>query len=328
MARDLKNIRFTRVALVDKGANFHKQTKDGAHILLWKRQNEEKIMPLTLPEWVKKMFGVLAETDETLKAAGIEELSKAFPGAPTPGAPPAAPVPGAPPAPADPLATLKAIYASIGTLISSMAPPAAGVAPHPAAVAMKSIHADLAKALGETIVDANKETQVDAQVIKTEIEKATIDLAKKNEDLEKRLQASEEANTATANILKAERNQRLDAEMVSVLKSFKATSLNLDMSKEDNDVKKFRKMQEADPDGFARVIEVMKATDASIATGALFSKQIGSGRGGAAGSAEAQLTAKAEELRKSDNTLTAAAAFEKASLDNPSLVVAYRKEQQ
>jgi hypothetical protein len=154
-------------------------------------------------------------------------------------------------------------------------------------------------------------------------------MAKRFEDLEKRntdLQKSLDNATAMA---KAERDARLDRDMLDVLKSFKATPLNIDLTKADNDVVRFRKMQIADPDTFNRTMEILKATDAQLAQSAIYS-QFGSGRqGDGTGSAWAKIEAKADALiEKSANPMTREAAINKVMEQNPKLVAEYRAEQQ
>jgi hypothetical protein len=129
--------------------------------------------------------------------------------------------------------------------------------------------------------------------------------------------------------LKSEIEKRDHTEMVTLLKSFKATPFNLDEKAEDNDIKKFQKMKAADPVGFARMVDLFKAAEAQIEQSNLLKNQLGSPRGGSVGSAEAQLQAKAEELvTKSANGISKEQAFEQACQQNPELVKQYRKEQQ
>lgn len=260
MSRDLKNIRFKRVALVDKGANLDRETQDGAHILLWKRHTEKKEIRMKISEFIKNLVGAVAEPDATKRAAAVEGLKDVV--------------------------------------------------------------------IDPEVPVVEKKEDAATELVKLEVSKATSELAKKNDELEKRLKVSEELNKSTGEILKAERTQRLHTEMVTVLKSFKATPFNIDEKDEKNDVKKFLKMQEADPEGYTRMIELFKAADVQAAQHALFQKQIGSPIGGVAGSAEAQLTAKADALIQKDGKLSKAAAFDQVCMEHPELVKQYRAEQQ
>lgn len=135
------------------------------------------------------------------------------------------------------------------------------------------------------------------------------------------------ANSAVA-LVKAERETRLNTEMHTMLKSFKATPFKLEGA--DSDIAKFRKMQEADPEGFARTMEILKASDAQMAASAAF-HNVGSGMSGESASAWDQIVAKADTLiEKSTSGLTQEQAIEKILLDprNSKLVKAYRAAQQ
>lgn len=154
------------------------------------------------------------------------------------------------------------------------------------------------------------------------------EVQKRMDVLEKRATDAELEVKKAHDILKAEREVRLDREMTDVLKTFKVTSFNLDTTNTENDIKKFRKMQDADPSGFARTLEILKSQDAAMSDSIVF-KNVGSGRPGGPASALAQLEAAASDMiSKSATPLTKEQAFEKASLENPKLVAQYRAEQQ
>lgn len=268
MSRDLVNIRFKRVALVDKGANFDTETQDGAHIMLWKRDNTKKIVVeihkekriMKLKEFVKSIAGLAGEPDAAKRATAAAELS--------------------------------AVELEIDE------PP-----PTP------------------QVTETEK-------IMKAAVASATVELAKANDELKKRLDAAEAVSTETTKLLKAERMARETGEVTILLKSFKATPFNVDEKDEKNDIAKFVKMKQTDPENYARLIDLFKAADAQLAENALFTKQVGSNHVGA-GSAEAQLLAKAEALiQKSTTPLTKEAAFDQVSMDNPKLVAQYRAEQQ
>jgi hypothetical protein len=141
------------------------------------------------------------------------------------------------------------------------------------------------------------------------IEKQNVDLLKENADLKK--------SVAT------EIEKRESDEMTVVLKGFKHTSIDLV-----KDVPHFTKMRKNDPEGYARIMEIMKATDASAS--ALFS-DIGTRRGVGEGSAYAQIEALADKvMEKGVDGMTKEQAIEKVLLDpkNKALVKSYREELQ
>lgn len=77
---------------------------------------------------------------------------------------------------------------------------------------------------------------------------------------------------------------------------------------------------------FAKVEQVLKGANAQLEAGVLM-RELGSGLGAPAeGSAFAELTAKAEELRAADPKLTAEQAIDKASTLNPALVAKHAAE--
>lgn len=83
----LRDVKFSRVSLVDKGASFDKATGDGAHVVLFKRHtNEEKQMDKAkFDELLKALAGITDEQKESLKkalgapAAAEVELTKLSP---------------------------------------------------------------------------------------------------------------------------------------------------------------------------------------------------------------------------------------------------------
>jgi hypothetical protein len=421
MARTLTNLKFKRVALVDRGANFDKATGDGAHIMLFKRDDTAKSAPglasvhVDSPEWdvqdaddyekadlsgdsrralpdsafaavwtdaegkkhrklpihdaghlaaargrvdgadipadvkaaarrkidertsastshkekrmtfrdlLKKFAGLAAEPDDTKRAAAADALSKAIDDPNTPehaaatGAHSSGSGPGMHPAH---LTALKAQRDNIANMMKEY-----GDGPHPdghPVHAMKAMHDDMCKAIAAHESPGNNAggpINKEARMQPVEVEKA---IKAATTELEKRLNEAE-------TLLKSERNTRLDREMVTLLKQFRATPLLLDLADPNNDVAKFRKMQDTDPAGFERTIQLLKATDAQLVGSGAF-RNIGvPGAGGGAGSAEAQLLAKADTLiEKSATPMTKEQAFEKVSLDNPKLVWQYRKEQ-
>jgi len=334
MPRSLSNIRFKRVALVDKGANLDKETNDGAHILLWKRHVEDKRM--NLADLIKKALGIAVEPDAEKRKTDAEALTKALetPGSPEHEAAEDNIIGQLSAMHPDHIKAMKQQHAALGTMIDSYGP-GPHSADHPVH-AMKAAHVKMGGTLAMCKTDqlAKKETEVDEKAVQVEIEKAVqieVEKAKAiTADLEKRLVASEAQNKETAELLKAERATRQKDTMITLLKSFKATPLVVDLADPKNDVDRFLKMQAADADGFARTIELLKAADAQNSENLLFKRQIGSNQGGVAeGSAEAQLVAKADAIiQKSATKLSKEQAFEQACFENPKLVAEYRTSQQ
>lgn len=144
--------------------------------------------------------------------------------------------------------------------------------------------------------------------------------------IEKKQVELEKQNATLQAALNVEVEKRLDAEMVDILKQFKATPFD-----PATDVDIFRKMKRDNPEAFDRTIAVMKATDAQLTQSALY-RNVGSSRSGAGeGSAWAQIEAKADSLiEKGAAGLTREQAIEKVMLDpkNNGLVKQYRAEQQ
>lgn len=158
-------------------------------------------------------------------------------------------------------------------------------------------------------------------------------------DVDKRIaEAVEKAQTATRAELQKkldetsaqlaiEKNMRLDGEIETILKSFKATPFNLDKAKDDNDIRKFRKMRDTDSDGFDRTIALLRAQDEIVAKSAAFGN-LGSSRSGGQQPAWNQIVAKADEkVSKGTNGLTREQAIDQVMLENPDLVKRYREEQ-
>lgn len=366
MARDLTNIRFTRVALVDKGANLDKNTQDGAHILLWKRDSVEKTVRHEDGKWnlytkdgskklgthstreealaqeraieanksvekdspsvsqvhvdsvmgrpkeknVKKSFwdivksfpSILGEKDEAKREQLLKEAEEAMK---------AAPIPGSPEHESQEMQHIQALHnlhKSIGAHLK-----AHGVTEGHGQV-LDKIHKALHPMLKDAGCDMGEDGAMPDTHVPAEVTKRLTDVEKRNVELEK--------------LLQDERNTRLDGQMVTLLKSFKATPFNTDEKDENNDIQKFRKMQNIDPNGFDRMVELFKAADAQLATQTFLRKNLGTSRSGNAGSAEARLMAKADAIIQKDGKLTKEQAFEQASLENPDLVTEYRREQQ
>lgn len=149
------------------------------------------------------------------------------------------------------------------------------------------------------------------------VEKRVVDVEKANEALRTE-------NAAILKRLDAEITKRETDEVTAILKSFKATPIDLT-----TDVEMFLKMKRETPAIFDRQMAIMKATDLQLSQSGLY-KDFGSRSGAGEGSAWAQIEAKADQLleKSSDSKLTRADAINRVMDQNPKLVKQYRAEQQ
>ncbi len=96
------------------------------------------------------------------------------------------------------------------------------------------------------------------------------------------------------------------------------------------DAPRFRKMAEQNPEEWAAVSKSLIASENMLAKSAAFT-EIGSGHGGAPGSAQEAIEAVAKQLSDADPTLGKAESFakaaEKVAQENPELIAAHRTEQ-
>lgn len=163
-------------------------------------------------------------------------------------------------------------------------------------------------------------------------------LAKKHEDMEKsieaitkRAEAAEKRAKDAEDIAKAEQQVRKRGDMVTLLKSFRATPLTLEPATGETtcDVDEFLKMQETNPAAFTRTIALLKAADAQVASSAMY-QSFGSSRSGPGASAWEQIEAKADARmeKNSDAAMTREMMINKIMDENPKLVIQYRQEQQ
>lgn len=284
------------------GANIPSDVKAAARHKIDEQSSKEKPVAktITLKTLFKSIAAALGEKDETKRAELISEIEKDAEMAM------AAPPNAAPPPAANPMeAHLKTLKAMIDSH---------GPGPHPEGHpvhALKAVCDALGPASTEPTTGADEPGKLGGAVSKAHVEK---------------MEALEKSNKELATSLAIEKGVRLDGEMREVLKGFKATPFV--MEGENNDITRFRKMKEADPEGYERTMVLLKATDAQLATSHLFGKQVGSSRTGT-GSAWDQISAKADALvEKSTTNLSHEAAIEKVMLDNPKLVEQYRAEQQ
>lgn len=322
----LRNMRVKRVALVDSGANFDRDTGDGAHIMLYKRElnkdagiaavhvsvpvggEDEKKLKQKETSVAKSAFGKIferftkasAETDVAKRQAEIDALIKE-----------ADELSGGNDDGSSHLQALQDMHKNLGASLQKMGP-----GPHPTEHPyhkMAAIHANLGKMLKEAGCEVGADEP--GALVHPTVTKAMTDLEKRNTELEKRL---------TDEIEKRERG-----ELLVLLKSFKAVPINIDEKNADNDIAKFAKMKKEAPAEFERMMAIFKAADAQLAESALF-KSVGAGGEAGPGSAYAEAEAKAELLmaKASGKDLTKEAAISKVFEDNPKLYTRYVAEQQ
>jgi hypothetical protein len=118
----------------------------------------------------------------------------------------------------------------------------------------------------------------------------------------------------------------VDLELRDSISKFAKRAVELGMPEAQGEV--LRKAHSGDVSAIGELEGLLKAANAQIAEGGLFS-EFGSKISKGGGTAMTALTAKADELRKSDPKLTAEGAFSKAYVDpaNAALVKQYKSEQ-
>lgn len=299
----LRNLRVKRVALVDIGANFDVNTGDGAHIMLFKRHEIDKNGP--------SLGAVHVDAPADPKAAARRKLED------------------------EANKNKKEKRMSAKTLLKNMlglmGETDATKRAEGLALVTKSIDDlpddSVAKVAHDPDAEMCKCTDCMAKAkrfdgdVAAAVSKATTDMEKAHRI---EMETITKANKALADAIEVEKNIRLDAEMVAVLKSFRATPF--DMA---TDVAKFRKMKEVAPEAYDRTMAVLKAADAQLAASGIYS-QMGTSTGGSSvgpDAAWAQIEAKADEMvTKSTAGLTREAAIEKVLLNpaNKELVKQYR----
>lgn len=147
-----------------------------------------------------------------------------------------------------------------------------------------------------------------APEVREALEKAEADTVK----AEERIAKAEKDATEAGEIAKAERDQRVGREFVVKAEGFKALPINpSDFGPVLKSVSEKLTKEESEA-----LDTVLKAADEQIAAGELFKEM---GRSGGTGTGDdnalSQAQRKAEELRKSDSSLTPEAALEKAMSD-------------
>ncbi len=356
----LRNLRFKRVSLVDSGANYDAKTGDGAHIMLYKAKDPIAKGPglgsvhVDSPDWDHDDQDEYEKAtlsgdsrrelpDSSFAAVWTDSQGKKHRKLPIHDAGHLAAARGRIDA-ADIPADVKA--AARRKIEGHSATPTKKETP-----VKKSIVERLVGLFGETDVEKrNKEAaeilkavshDPDAEVCKCEdcmqkaldadkdkdknpfgkqvvaLEKQATELQKTNTELKKR-------NDELAAAIEVEKSNRLDNEMRTFLKSFKATPFVLEGA--DSDVPRFRKMKEADPVGFERQMTLLKSQDALIAKSVAFDN-IGVNGGGAGASAWNMIVAEADKIMEKDTKgLTQEQAQDLVMKRRPDLFQKYREE--
>lgn len=308
----LKNLTIDRVDLVDRGANpkasilITKRAikKDGPSLadVHVDRTDDKKKKPKEKP--MSKLIDRLSKLLKTLAAEEADTVTQT-----------------------EQIDALKAARASLATGIEAF-----GKADHPADHPVHGMRKQLA-ALDASIEKAEDDADEDelekARKAKEAADAMPSDMAKRFTALEKRTQDAEavakaatDRATAAEAIAKSERDTRINAEHVTLLKSF--GSLSVDVEK---DAPLLRKLADTDKAAYDFLIAKMRAADVIVAKSKLF-ETFGTTRSAAEGSAWAQIEAKADQLvDKSTTPLTREQAIDKVMSQHPELVKQYRAEQ-
>lgn len=353
---NLRNLRIKRVALVDKGANFDKQTGDGAHIMLFKaaasKSDSMAAVHVDSTDWETdyEKANLTGEQRNNLPDSAFAAVWTDSKGKhrklPIHDAGHLAAARGRidqADLPADVKAEARRRIAAAGDKgsknkeksmkLKDILKSAIGLMSESDESKRKEGLGQLAKA-ADDLPDDDSDTKV--HKADDPMCKCAMCMAKRapeseitkrmREDFEKRASDLEKRNTELAAQLGAEIEKREDDEMRTILKSFKRVSVNFD-----TDVAIFRKMKKADPAMYERTMAIMKANEAQLADSMAFASTGSGMRGTASGNAYAELEAKADALMsKSANGLTKEQAMEKVTLDpaNRELVKRYNERTQ
>lgn len=341
----LRDIRIKRVALVDSGANFDKKTGDGAHIMVWKASPTSAVhVDTTDWETPYEKANLTADSRNAIPDSGFAAVWTDASGkkrrklpihdaghlAAARGRVDQADIPADVKAEARrkiEAATNK--EKPVKKNWKDMFKSAVGLMTEPDASVRTTKAAELLKA-ADDMPDTDEVPVHKGDDPNCKCADCMAKRAPQPTELEKRMTAIEKQNAdlvaENTNLKKSvstEIEKRESDEMVTILKSFKHTSIDLT-----KDVPHFMKMRKSDPEGYARIMEIMKASDATAA--ANFS-DIGTRRGTGEGSAWAQVEALADKImEKGVAGVTKEQAIEKVLLDpkNQGLAKQYRAELQ
>lgn len=279
-----------RVDLVDRGANFDRATGDGSHILLTKRADERtEKQDLKCPSCGHRLMTGWSEGGTTIPNYCPECGAKM---------------------------ALKA------TTKQEQPPMSAKLE-----LTAEDLNKQITDAVNKALALAEETRKADvAKAEKAAAEKAAADAKAKADveksDLEKRLEKAEADAKAAKDAATAEIEKRETAECVKKAESYATLAL-----KADADGALFYRLQKALPEAdVARVHEILAAADEAARVGKVFGEKGTGTPKPVAGSAEEQLYAKADELRKADATLSREAAIAKACDLYPDVRRAYNAE--
>jgi hypothetical protein len=346
----LRNLRIKRVALVDRGANFDKQTGDGAHIMLFKaaaaKSDSLGAVHVDSTDWESdyEKANLNSEQRDKLPDSAFAAVWTDSKGKhrklPIHDAGHLAAARGRidqADIPADVKAKARRRIASASQTkeksmkLKDIIKSALGLIGEPDESKRKEGLEVLTKAADSLPDEMAKAHDPDDEMCKCAMcmaKRAPVDdaVAKRLSDIEKRNieLATELAKAHTT--LAAEVEKRESTEMVTMLKSFKHIAVDLA-----TDVAIFRKMKSDSPAAFERTMAMMKANDTQLADAQQFAN-VGSGMPGTvSGDAWAEIEAKAAQLvAKAGAAMTKAQAIDTVLMDpaNQSVVKRYRENAQ
>ena len=346
----LRNLRIKRVALVPMGANFDKKTGDGAHIMLYKGAPDVGSVHVDSTEWESEYekanldaYSRNALPDSAFAAVWTDSAGKKHRKLPIHDAGHLAAARGRideADIPADVKAAARRKIENAGSTSKSnednMKKTWGSVLKGLVGLAAEPDAAKRAEALGEltkAFPDDNDEDDKPVHKADDPMCKCADCMAKGAQmpDITKSAEFMKAVNDAVAaqttdiqKRLQAEVDIRETAEVRTILKSFKATSLDIE-----KELPTYLALRKSNPAAFDSVIKTLQTQDAQLADSRML-QDFGTRRGAGEGSAWAQIEAKAEALieKSSDGKLTKAMAIERVMEQNPKLVKAYRAEQQ
>lgn len=134
-----------------------------------------------------------------------------------------------------------------------------------------------------------------------------------------------------------------DAETAELRKNLEATNVELQKLRDKDEQTTFskrateiglpeaegetlRKARKGDVEAITKLEDTIKALHAQVKKGGLFSEIGKGGQGAVAGTADAELVAKADEIRKSKPSMTPQQAYAQATKENPALFAKQREE--
>lgn len=125
-------------------------------------------------------------------------------------------------------------------------------------------------------------------------------------------QSEKDRTEAVKKLIEAEKARKVDSE-VTKASAFKSIPVN---PKEIGEV--MAKLAESDPDAYAKIGALLKASDEALTKADIF-REAGASGGSPSDGPDGELKAKAEEIKKADPKLSNAQAMAKAVKDNPEI---------